>query len=41
MMEDMLADEDKHYQNMPEFMRQVISPIQKLIYSVRIKALTY
>jgi geranylgeranyl pyrophosphate synthase len=41
MMEDMLADADKHYQNMPEFMRQVISPIQKLIYSVRIKALTY
>ena len=41
MMEAMLADADEHYQNMPEFMRQVISPIQKLIYSVRIKALTF
>tara|TARA_E500000178_G_scaffold79072_1_gene77316 strand:+ start:750 stop:1763 length:1014 start_codon:yes stop_codon:yes gene_type:complete len=41
MMEDMLADADKHYHNMPEFMRQVIAPIQKLIYSVRIKALTH
>jgi len=41
MMEDMLADADQHYQNLPEFMQQVISPIQQLIYSVRIRALTY
>jgi geranylgeranyl pyrophosphate synthase len=41
MMEDMLEHGEECYQNMPEFMRQIVAPVQKLIHSVRIQTLVH
>jgi len=41
LMEDMLAHGEECYQNMPQFMRQIVAPVQKLIHSVRIQTLEH